>query len=115
MVVNELAMAGWQFFLGHWHSTRLKGKGMSVFQLWVRVPGLLSASPPVHRRLVELTRPRYVTHSGKGELHLLTALHITYKPTTPTTNANSSRAANIFIINCYQKSQLKVNINSQQI
>lgn len=93
-----------QYFIGHWHSSRLKGKRMSIFQLWVLVSGLLSAGP----RLVGLTRPCYVMHSGKREIHLLSALQIMYKPMTSTINTSSSRAANIVIINCYQKCQLKV-------
>lgn len=115
MAVNELAMAGEQVFLDHWHSISLKGKEMSMFQVWVLVPGLLNPSHPVHHRLAGLTQPHWLTHNGKGELHVLTALPIMEKPKTTMTNANSSRAANIYVINCYQKCQLKVNTKSQQI
>lgn len=103
-VVNELTVTAQQCFIGHWHSIRLKGEGMSIFQLWVLLSGLLSAG----LWLVGLTQPCYVMHGGKREIHLLSALQITYKPMTSTTNTSSSRAANIFIINCYQKCQLKV-------
>lgn len=96
----------WQHsdFIGHWHSIRLKGEGISISQLWVLVSGLLSAGP----WLVGPTRPCYIMHSGKKQIHLLSALQVMYKAMTSTTNTSSSRAANVFIINCYQKCQLKV-------
>lgn len=100
--VNELAVTAQQWFMGHWHNIRLKGEGMSLFQLWVS--GLLSAGP----WLVGLTQPCYMMHSRIREIHWLAALQIMYKPMTSTKNTCSSRAANIFIINCYQKCQLKV-------
>lgn len=103
-VVNELTVTAQKCFIGQWHSIRLKGEGKSIFQLWVLVSGLHSAGP----WLVGLTRPPYVMHGGKREILLLSALQITYKPKTSMTNTSSSRAANIFIINCYQKCQLKV-------
>lgn len=103
-VVNQLTVTAQQGFIGHWHSIRLKGEGVSIFQLWVLVSGLLSAGP----WLLGLTRPCYVMHSGKKEIHSLCALQVMYESMTSTTNTGSSRAANIFIINCYQKCQLKV-------